>query len=155
MTAVPDVRFSRVGKHLAVFEESWKADHHEAMALYAFQEFLAEAVGLFAMLSKQSRAFRLAVFAGLIPADPHTAESERGAFEQWLQTATDCDRQLLAFEGRFVTVEGSVEFRTAVAHARQFLAGWHPLALSTARGLRVRRLTPAEVDARTALVQAV
>lgn len=149
-----DVRFSRVGKHLDVFEESWKADHHDAMALYDFQEFLAEGLGLYDWMTERSGDFRALVFHGLLVPDPQAAENEKRVFEQWLRTAAECEQQLVTFEERFVTVEGAVKFRRALADVRRFLAEWHPPAVSLARGLRARRLTPAEVEARTALVQA-
>lgn len=117
-----DVRFTRVGKHLTVFEESWKADHHAAMALYDFQEFLSEGLGLYDWMAERLQDFRFAVFAGLTPPDTHAAENEKRVFEQWLRTATECEQHLLTFEAKFVTVEGAVKFRQAVAHVRKFLA---------------------------------
>jgi hypothetical protein len=152
VNTVPDVRFSRVGKHLDVFEESWKADHHEAMALYDFQEFLSEGMGLYDWMTERSQDFRFAVFHGLTPPDSQAAENEKRVFERWLRTATECEQQLLTFEAKFVTVEGAVKFRQAVAHVRKFLAEWVPPAVSLARGLRVRRLTAAEVEARKGLL---
>jgi hypothetical protein len=149
-----DVRFSRVSKHLDVFEESWKADHHEAMALYDFQEFLSEGLGLYDWMTERSQDFRFAVFFGLTRPDQTAAENEKGVFEQWLRTATECERQLLTFEAKYVTVEGAVKFRQAVADVRKFLAEWAPPAVSLARGLRVRRLSAAEVDARKELLKA-
>ncbi len=149
-----DVRFSRVGKHLSMFEESWKADHHAAMALYDFQEFLSEGLGLYDWMTERSQDFRCAVFHGLTPPDVQAAENEKRVFEQWLRTATGCEQHLLTFEAKFVTVEGAVKFRQAVAHVRKFLAEWTPPAVSLARGLRVRRLSVAEVEARKGLLTA-
>ncbi len=149
-----DVRFSRMGKHLALFEDSWKADYHEAMALYDFQEFLGEGLWLYDWMTERSRDLRALVFHGLRPPDPQATENEKRVFEQWLRTATECERQLLTFEAKYVTVEGAVKFRQAVAHVRKFLAEWTPPVVSLARGLRARRLSVAEVDARKELLKA-
>lgn len=152
MVSTPDVRFKSAFKHLDVFERGWKAEHHAAMALYDFQEFVAEALDLFESLNRRSKEFRQLVFGGVIAADAVAVQNEKAMFERWLLTAGECETTLAHFETEFGSVEGAEEFRKAVADVKTLLTGWHPPAKSLARSLRVRRLTETEVTARQQLV---
>jgi hypothetical protein len=147
-----DARFRSAHKHLDVFESGWKAEHHEAMALYDFQEFLAEGLGLFEWLTERSQDFRWLIFVGKLDADPVAAQNEKAMFQRWLHTAAECERNLEHFETRFGMVEGAEKFRLAVAEIGKFLANWQPPVKSLARGLRARRLSDEEVVARRSLL---
>lgn len=145
MSADAAVRFHRARKHLEVFEENWKSDHHEAMDYYDFEEFLVEGVRVFQFIRDVSRIVREAIFRGLIPTNPQVGSAEKALFVDWLQTANACLPVLATFEQKFGSVSGGTRFLEMFEEAREFVKNWTPPQVAQAIGARFWDVTADEM----------
>jgi hypothetical protein len=139
-------RFDVACRHLAVFEETWKPAHAEAMACRDFEEFLAEAAKVFQLIEAIAKLRRKYIFRGLEEHLPEEDAAEKALYSMWLQGVESKISDLEALETTFGAIEGADQVRECVERARAFLANWRPPALSTAVGLRVWHVSDEEAD---------
>jgi hypothetical protein len=139
-------RLSSVRRYLAVFEESWKANHRAAMQCKDFEDFLAEAVMVFRFTDESVRRRRQAVFHGLQEANLQLDEEEKQLYTHWLTLVEQDLPRLEELERTFARVEGADAFRACMDRARAFLAQWAPAVPSMAVAHRALDLTEEDAE---------
>jgi hypothetical protein len=147
-------RLASARRYLEVFEESWKADHDDAMRCRDFEEIAAEATKVFELVDELVRQRRECVFRGLQDPNPQLDEEEKNLYADWLRLTEEDVPHLEGLEKTYGVVEGAERLRACREKARTFLAKWAPAVPSMAVGLRVHDLTEEDADELRALLNA-
>jgi hypothetical protein len=147
-------RFENARKHLDVFEESWKADHEEAMLCRDFEAFLAQGILVFEYLASLDRSWRDLVYRGVEKPDPEAEKAVRESLSRWLRVADELTTEMEQFERTFGMVEGADKIRSYQAKARALIKDWISPAPARAASLRVWDMTEEEADGLRELLSA-
>jgi hypothetical protein len=147
-------RFQSARKFLDAFEESWRADHEEAMRCRDFEAFLAYGHFAFEYLDWLNRTWRESVFRGVEPVDPEVERLLHASFVRWLEVADRVTADMQAFEQAYGVVEWADKVRSEQSQARAILKGWTSPAPARSVGSRIWEVSEEEADELRALLDA-
>jgi hypothetical protein len=143
-------RRSPVYRQLEAYSESWKRDHHEAMACRDWEDAIAVGLAVYRMVWERQDTWRDQVFRGVIPYSEEDNRDHQARLADWLATTKEVLAETLPpLEARFGRVEGATELRRCAELVEEVLSAWVPPRLSMAVGLREMTLSPeaaAELD---------
>jgi hypothetical protein len=139
-------RRSPVDRQLEAYEESWKKDHAELQACWAWEDTIAVGIATHSLIERADRTWRDRVFRGTEAYSEESNTSFRSHFERWLGVTEDVLAQAARLQKTYGTVEGVPELRQASENVRGHLANWQPPRLSSAVGLREMVLSPQAAD---------
>ena len=132
-------------RHLDVFEESWKADHEEAM-LPRFRGVPRGRRDGLPLDRSRLPAAGAYVFQGVEEPSGVLDDMEKQAYARWLQLADSQAEILASLEKDFGVVEGAEEFQECRTHAKATLGNWAAAVPSLAIGSRVVDFSEGDAD---------
>ncbi len=135
---------SPIDNYLRAYEESWKAEHEQAMQFWVFQEKLRIGIVIFQAIYNLYEIWRQQVSQGLVKFSEEDEKEIRGRFEWWLRPCGEVEQALRFFEKEYGSVEGSAEFLDCCKKAKNILETWIPPMLSKANGLHAAEFSQAE-----------
>lgn len=104
-----------------IIDEQWKANHIEAMAFWAFEDFLRFCIEAFDRIGRQDEGWRRLVLRG---ERSFSADEEKELLELyslWERTCSKLLEPLSVVEKRGYTIECAARFRACVREAKGIL----------------------------------
>ena len=98
--------------------ETWKIDHRDAMACYAFEDHLQTGIEIFDSITKTDEDWRQRVLRKMVDYDPAVEERILHAYKEWLKPCRMVEEVLRHFEALFGQVRHADEFRSRCMEAK-------------------------------------